>query len=466
MHLKSKYYLSIFLVVVLSFSFLSTLDKQTKTQREKVTSEKNEFNFLNSNSDYISLDNLNAISSAQVTCYLHLKTAQVQLDIDFVGVSELKPKEYESSALTTEKVSVIGDIRSVEVVEDEEISLSPELFFLENVTIIQFELSSTIPVGVTRNVKITFIQDTTELVPDFIYLFGLSWMRTIGSHTVNILCDADISLLGCIPSPHTISITGDKLLLTWLEVNPLSFYANVSYTRKMVIDELFITPDKWVVGKIKASSKPLEKVFEITNNENTQLSGTIITPSWISVNVSEWSLSVNEKMFVKVTIDISRARNITCNIAFQCSFASYPVNLEIQGEVTERISITNIILIILSSMFISVAIPTSIIMVRKRKKSIIPDDDSTDEIDSEIPIEEKIDMDRWKEILTDKEFTIFEVIVGNDEMTQSDLVQKTSLSKSTVSRAVGRLVAKGLIKKRKYGMSNIITINQDFFKSS
>ncbi|MHA1186779.1 MAG: helix-turn-helix transcriptional regulator [Candidatus Heimdallarchaeota archaeon] len=463
MHLKSKYYLSIFLVVVLTFSFLYTLDKRTKTQREKIITEKKELNLLNSNSEYISLDNMNAISSAQVTCYLHLKTAQVQLDIDFVGVSELKSKEFESSALTTEKVSVLGDIRSVEVVENEGISLSPELFFLENFTIIQFELSSIIPVGVTRNVKITFIQDTTELIPDFIYPIGLSWMRTIGSHTVNILCDADISLLDCNPSPHTISTTGDKLLLTWLEVNPLSFYANVSYNRKMVIDELFITPDKWVVGKIKANSKPLEKVFEITNNENTQLSGTIITPSWISVNISEWSLSVNEKMFMKVTIDISRARNLTCNISFQCSFASFPVNLEIQGEVTKRISLTNIILITLSSMFISAAIPISIIMVRKRKNSIIPVDDSTDEIDSKIPVEEKIDMDKWKEILTEKEFTIFEVIVGNEEMTQSDIVHKTSLSKSTVSRAVGRLVVKGLIKKTQFGMSNKITLDEDFF---
>jgi len=463
MDLKLKYYLSILIVVVLSFSFLYALDKQAFPQIGKIVIEKNESNHFTTKDDYISLDSLNAISTAKVTCYLHLKTTQVQLDIDFVGISLSNSNEFKTNALTTEMVFVLGDIRTVEVVENEVNTLSHELFVIENGTIIQFELTSEIPVGVTRNVKITFIQDTLDLDPEYYYPFGFNWMRIIGSHTVNILCDTDISLLGCDPSPHILSTIGDKLVLIWLEVNPISFCANVSYTRKMIIDDLIITPNKWIIGKIKVSNKPLEKIFEITNNENTQLGGTIITPTWISVNVSEWSLSVGEKMFVKVTIDISRVRNLACNISLQCSFASLPVNIEILGEVTERISLTNIILITLTSLFVFAAIPFSIIMIRKRKEQIIPVDDSIGEIESEVPIEEKIDMEKWKEILTDKEYIIFELITQNDELTQAELVRKTSLSKSTVSRAVGRLVAKGLIKKTKYGMSNIISLNKEFF---
>ena len=477
LQVKNQYYTSLllfFIFVIIYSQILFTLPYHTDAAKVNTfettiisdpLSDYKQNIFVN---DIVSLESLNDISAAKVICYLHLKTVQVQLDIDFVGVSATKiPSDAYTNAITLERITVLGEIRNVQVVESDVNILLHTLVTTVNGTMIQFELTASIPVGVTRNVKITYIQDTSTLVTNFNYQFGIYWMRRIGSHAVNILCDAEISLLSCNPSPHTISTIGDKLVLSWLEVNPFDFFSNITYTRKILIDNLIITPNEWNIGRIKTSHAHLEKIFEVINNENTQLDGTIITPEWISVNVSEWSLSVGEKMFLEVTIDISKARNMACNVSFQCSFASFPVNIQITGEVRDQISLSNLMLIILLSLLIVATISATIVFVSRRKRiSATRPIVSSESEKEDIPLNEKIDMDKWKEILTEKEFIIFKQIVQSQELTQTALVQQTSLSKSTVSRAVGRLVVKGLVKKTKYGMSNIISVNEEFFKNS
>ncbi len=163
-----------------------------------------------------------------------------------------------------------------------------------------------------------------------------------------------------------------------------------------------------------------------------------------------------------MTIDRTISRNCDCNISLQCSIASYPINIEISGDVT-TISITSIIAIVLSSAAL-VGLVTFGIMYYYRKRTKGRELALVVETDAEVDLIENIDLDRWKEILTEREFTIFQIVLDKRELTQADLVRQTTLSKSTVSRAVGRLVVKGLVTKEKYGMSNIIGLNKDFFE--
>ncbi|MHA1211888.1 MAG: MarR family transcriptional regulator, partial [Candidatus Heimdallarchaeota archaeon] len=314
-------------------------------------------------------------------------------------------------------------------------------------------------VGVQRNVKITYLQDTTELTSSYSYYLGVDWLRRIGSHHILIICDEDISLTKCIPSPHSTSSSNGMLTLSWLQVNPENFYSLLNYTRKLVLDRLLVSPQSLELGKIRKNSNELEQVFEIFNNESTILDGTITVPEWATTNVTIWELSIGEKMFVSITINISEARTLNGFIVIQCSIESLPLRIQIIVEVTEGLGTAGLVLIILSGVVVVSVIGLFLmITVRRKRKSI-------DEIE-EIPKEEEkmvtqvFDLNKWKEILTDKEYVIFSELLNHDELTQTDLCRITSLSKSTVSRAISRLVAKGLIEKKKYGISNFVSIKR------
>ena len=61
---------------------------------------------------------------------------------------------------------------------------------------------------------------------------------------------------------------------------------------------------------------------------------------------------------------------------------------------------------------------------------------------------------------------MFYVLLSSEDLTQNDLCRITELSKSTVSRAISRLEAKGLVIRRRYGISNFISLNKEFFEKS
>ncbi|NHJ85985.1 MAG: hypothetical protein FK734_11020, partial [Asgard group archaeon] len=157
----------------------------------------------------------NDIASASILCYLHLITTQVQLDINFVGSNSLIESSSEVKTVL-EEIVIFSKIRSVQVVESDAINLDHTELFVGNITYIQFQLSSEIPIGVLRNVKITFIQDTYDFLTHYNYILGVNWQRLIGNQNVAIICDMGGSLLECKPLPHSITTVSNKLVLSWL----------------------------------------------------------------------------------------------------------------------------------------------------------------------------------------------------------------------------------------------------------
>lgn len=68
----------------------------------------------------------------------------------------------------------------------------------------------------------------------------------------------------------------------------------------------------------------------------------------------------------------------------------------------------------------------------------------------------------WEEVsktLKDDEQKIYKVIIDSDGIVnQSELTEKTELSKSNVSRALDLLESKGLVERRRRGMGNIVML--------
>ena len=68
----------------------------------------------------------------------------------------------------------------------------------------------------------------------------------------------------------------------------------------------------------------------------------------------------------------------------------------------------------------------------------------------------------WSELsktLKDDELKLYDAIMESDGIaSQSDLIEKTGLSKSNVSRSLDMLESKGLVEKRRRGMGNVVLL--------
>ncbi|RLI04573.1 MarR family transcriptional regulator [Candidatus Bathyarchaeota archaeon] len=86
--------------------------------------------------------------------------------------------------------------------------------------------------------------------------------------------------------------------------------------------------------------------------------------------------------------------------------------------------------------------------------------DSVEKPVGELILEER--KERWKEIvktLKEDEQKIYRAIIEADGIIeQSELPEKTGLSKASVSRALDLLESKGLVERRRRGMGNIILL--------
>lgn len=73
--------------------------------------------------------------------------------------------------------------------------------------------------------------------------------------------------------------------------------------------------------------------------------------------------------------------------------------------------------------------------------------------------ERKAEWDEVSKTLKDDEQKIYKVIIDSDGLVnQSELTEKTELSKSNISRSLDLLESKGLVERRRRGMGNIVLL--------
>ncbi|MFQ6020644.1 MAG: helix-turn-helix transcriptional regulator [Candidatus Aenigmatarchaeota archaeon] len=74
---------------------------------------------------------------------------------------------------------------------------------------------------------------------------------------------------------------------------------------------------------------------------------------------------------------------------------------------------------------------------------------------------EKIDWKKYLKGLEDNEKKIYKIIMNSDGVIlQSDLVKNTGFSKVKVTRILDKLEAKGLLERKRRGMSNIVILKR------
>ena len=104
------------------------------------------------------------------------------------------------------------------------------------------------------------------------------------------------------------------------------------------------------------------------------------------------------------------------------------------------LGITGVIIII--SLFLIFSKPNEKIIVRKIKEK---------------KIEKKIDLSG----LRPEEKQIFNFVKENGAIFQADLIEKTGFGKAKMSRIIDRLEGRGLVERKRRGMTNVVVLKED-----
>lgn len=62
--------------------------------------------------------------------------------------------------------------------------------------------------------------------------------------------------------------------------------------------------------------------------------------------------------------------------------------------------------------------------------------------------------------LKPEEKQVFKIIQENKTIFQADLIEKTSFSKTKMSRIIDRLEGKGMVERKRRGMTNVVVLNE------
>ena len=104
------------------------------------------------------------------------------------------------------------------------------------------------------------------------------------------------------------------------------------------------------------------------------------------------------------------------------------------------LGITGVIIII--SLFLIFSKPNEKIIVRKIKEK---------------KIEKKIDLSG----LRPEEKQIFNFVKENGAIFQADLIEKTGFGKAKMSRIIDKLEGRGLVERKRRGMTNVVVLKED-----
>jgi uncharacterized membrane protein len=138
-----------------------------------------------------------------------------------------------------------------------------------------------------------------------------------------------------------------------------------------------------------------------------------------------------------------------------------PVQIFVQGEtvvmsqVPGLFTYNDVLTIALAMMFTSIS--ASYLMLGDSSAALTTSPQSSSPGD--VLLKER--RERWEEVaktLKNNEQRVYKAIVDEGIISQSELINRTGLSKSNVSRALYGLESRGLVERRRQGMGNVVVL--------
>lgn len=139
-----------------------------------------------------------------------------------------------------------------------------------------------------------------------------------------------------------------------------------------------------------------------------------------------------------------------------------PVQILVEGDTAIMSQVPGLFtyndVLIIAVALISISVSVSYLLLRD--SSPVPSTPSpTSPTPGNVLLEER--RQRWEEVsktLKNDEQRVYKAIIDEGIINQSELVERTGLSKSNVSRALYGLESRGLVERRRRGMGNVVLL--------
>ncbi|UCG02820.1 MAG: winged helix-turn-helix transcriptional regulator [Candidatus Heimdallarchaeota archaeon] len=355
---------------------------------------------------------------------------------------------------------------------------------VNNTTFISFSTSDhtfpeDFPFTINGNFLGNYLSNTSGIL---LYSFSIDWGTIVGAQRTNITFSDDFTIHSISPKqPYSIEINeyGNYFELCWVDMMAKGFETVIQlHPGQLPIEYEYLEVDlkNWTatIGQ--------SKIATIRNIALLNITGFVITPNWISTNVSNpFHLTPNQSIAVRFKINklASSGKNDSIKILVLDPFYSsrtldaivIPIYVT-SGSSTNLFMIILQVLLLLSIFFVTgflihrnggfKNISTNIkeFIQPKRNKTLEQPAKSSTADSGNIFAWEEIETE-WKEILPEMELRILQVLYLEGIMNQKTLAEKVGISTMTTSRIISRLEMKRLIKRERLGMSKIIKINKD-----
>ncbi|UCG03324.1 MAG: MarR family transcriptional regulator [Candidatus Heimdallarchaeota archaeon] len=296
-----------------------------------------------------------------------------------------------------------------------------------------------------------------------------------------VYLERGLVLLEVDPTPQRISVVaGGKLQLSWNDVNKQKFLATVDFSSESTTKLMTANINTWTI----TSSKPL--VVTIQSFINYDLHCFVVTPSWISANMTQFTIDPTGTRAVSFTLsDTLPPRGTTGTI--QINAREILTKIEIPVEIPTSSGSDPFLTSLIAAIIGSAIFLASVLLYQNREVIVekvselraslnrptsqqTPISDPLQEtvLDSQQIIAFKEATlakppwsevkEKWQNFLNENEINVLKLLYGGSK-NQQTIADELSLSKSTMSRMLARLEQKRLILRKKEGMSNIVTIN-------
>ncbi|MHA1995804.1 MAG: helix-turn-helix transcriptional regulator [Candidatus Hodarchaeales archaeon] len=355
--------------------------------------------------------------------------------------------------------------------------INSSLFFYENFTLANFSTTTKLQAGQVYELwgyfKGTYAENNSGI---YTYHLGVDWGTIVGyqetsislDHRYHVLIQSDLS-------PQSIRKPIEYItVLQWINSFATGFSTDLEIILFQSSSNIFlaIIPESLLDTSLGAT-----RVLILRNTGTFLINGWIFSPSWVTCNISSFSLPPNHQLNIGVTINSQAREGSEGSIEIVTSEFAEIITVPIHVSAKSPNIPANLFLfLILSFLIVGVvgvsynhrATISSYLSVKKEQfsgsyspppnPSAIPPDDT---IVNEKETTWKSITSRWKNILPENELEVLQILFFHGSMNQQAISDKMNISKMTISRIISRLEMKRLLSRKRTGMSNIIKLNED-----
>ena len=336
---------------------------------------------------------------------------------------------------------------------------------------ISFTIQSPLQPGNEYELSGSYTGTTSE---DEVASLGLDWGTRASLLQTYVYLERGLVLLEVSPTPQRISvIAGGKLQLSWTEVNVQIFSSTIDFSSESTTKLIAANINTWTI----TSSKPL--IVTIRSYVNYDLHCFVITPSWISANMTQFTINPKGTNVITFILSDTLPPRGTTGV-IQINAREILTKIEIPVEIPTGSDSDPFITSLIAAFIGSAIFLASVFLFQNRQliakkvseirtlplqtPSHEPSQNGVMEPQHSTPISDQPKVtwneveEKWQNFLNPNEISVLKLLFDGSK-NQQTIADELGLSKSTMSRLLARLEQKRLILRTKEGMSNIVTLN-------